>query len=90
MRFGSGLDPFEPMQWFVKSQIGIWNWEHWSDDEFERLWTQGLEEKDPAKREQTYLRMQEIMEDTGAYVFINHEPSRTRPRSSRPCSPTGR
>ena len=74
MRFGSGLDPFEPMQWFVKSQIGIWNWERWSDDEFERLWTQGLEEKDPAKREQTYLRMQEIMEDTGAYVFINHEP----------------
>ena len=74
MRFGSGLDPFEPMQWFVKSQIGIWNWERWSDDEFERLWTQGLEEKDPAKREQIYLRMQEIMEDTGAYVFINHEP----------------
>ena len=74
MRFGSGLDPFEPMQWFVKEQIGIWNWERWSDEEFERLWTQGLEEKDPAKREQIYLRMQEIMEDTGAYVFINHEP----------------
>ena len=74
MRFGSGLDPFEPMQWFVKDQIGIWNWERWSDDEFEQLWTQGLAEKDPAKREQIYLRMQEIMEDTGAYVFINHEP----------------
>ncbi len=74
MRFGSGLDPFEPMQWFVKDQIGIWNWERWSDEEFERLWTAGLAERDPAKREPIYLRMQEIMDDTGAYVFINHEP----------------
>jgi len=74
MRFGSGLDPFEPMQWFVKEQIGIWNWERWSDEEFQQLWTQGLAERDPAKREQIYLRMQEIMDDTGAYVFINHEP----------------
>ncbi|MFO1038641.1 MAG: ABC transporter substrate-binding protein [Geminicoccaceae bacterium] len=74
MRFGSGLDPYEPMQWFRKDQIGIWNWERWSDDEFETLLKQGIEERDPAKRDQIYQRMQEIMEDTGAYLFICHEP----------------
>ena len=60
--------------WFRKEQIGIWNWERWSDTEFEDLWNKGLAELDTAKRADIYLRMQEIMEDTGAYVWITHEP----------------
>jgi peptide/nickel transport system substrate-binding protein len=74
MRFGSGPDPFEPFQWFRKDQIGVWNWERWSSDEFEDLYQKGLAESDVEKRAQIYLRMQEIMEDTAAYVFISHEP----------------
>ena len=62
------------MEWFVKEQIGICNGSGGPTRSSSRLWTQGLAEKDPAKREQIYLRMQEIMDDTGAYVFINHEP----------------
>ena len=45
------------------------------DDEFDRLFQEGLEETEPGKREAIYLRMQEIMEDTGAYVWLTHEPS---------------
>ncbi len=74
MRFGSGPDPFEPFQWFVRDQIGVWNWERWSSDEFEDLHAKGIAEVDPAKRSAIYLRMQEIMEDTGAYVWLTHEP----------------
>ena len=62
------------MQWFVRSQVGIWNWERWSDDEFEDLYQKGLVETDVNKRNDIYLRMQEIMEDTGGYVWITHEP----------------
>jgi peptide/nickel transport system substrate-binding protein len=29
---------------------------------------------DPEKRKDIYLRMQEIMEDTGCYVWLLHEP----------------
>ncbi len=74
MRFRMSPDPSDGMQWFLKSQVGVWNWERWTDTEFEDLWAKGLAETDPAKRSVIYLRMQEIMEDTGAYVWVTHDP----------------
>jgi peptide/nickel transport system substrate-binding protein len=74
MRFGTVPDPYEATQWFVSGQVGIWNWERWTDEEFDRLYEEGIAETDDAKRRDIYLRMQQIMEDTGAYVWINHEP----------------
>lgn len=74
MRYGSGPDPFEPFQWFIRDQVGIWNWERWSSDEFEELHVQGIAEVDPDARAKIYIRMQEIMEETGAYVWLTHEP----------------
>lgn len=74
MRFRTSPDPSDAMQWFVKSQVGVWNWERWSDPEFEEIWTKGLAETDTAKRHALYVRAQEIMEDTGAYVWITHDP----------------
>ncbi|MBI2718084.1 MAG: hypothetical protein HY245_03225 [Rhizobiales bacterium] len=74
MRYRASPDPSDALQWFIKAQVGVWNWERWSDAEFEDLWTKGLAETDQAKREVMYQRMQEIMEDTGAYVWITHDP----------------
>lgn len=74
MNFGGTVDPSGYFQWFVKDQIGQWNWERWSSDEFDKLYAQGASETDAKKREAIYFRMQEIMEDTGAYVWLNHEP----------------
>lgn len=74
MRFGTAPDPYEAAQWFVSDQVGVWNWERWKDPEFDRLYQQGLSETDEQKRHDIYVRMQEIMEETGAYVWINHEP----------------
>ena len=74
MRYGSGGDGYEPFQWFVKDMKGIWNWERWTDDEFDRIWNESLELTDNAEREKIYWRMQEMMEDTGAYTWICHEP----------------
>jgi len=74
MRFGTTPDPYEAAQWFVSDQVGVWNWERWTDPEYDRLYKEGLVETDPDKREEIYLRMQDIMEETGAYVWINHEP----------------
>lgn len=70
MAFRTGPEPADAMQWFTKSQIGVWNWERWSDPEFEDLWQKALSEKDIEKRGAMYVRMQEIMENTGAYVWI--------------------
>lgn len=72
--YRTGPDPADAMQWFPANQVGVWNWERWKDDEFEKLWTDALGEKDVTKRGQMYERMQEIMENTGAYVWITYPP----------------
>ncbi len=82
MRFSSQPDPYEAMQWFVSDQVGVWNWERWSDPEFDALYKEGIAESDPAKRAEIYLRMQDIMEETGAYVWISHEPEPYAHRAS--------
>ncbi|MEQ9350172.1 MAG: ABC transporter substrate-binding protein, partial [Alphaproteobacteria bacterium] len=74
MRYGGSPDPFDHFQWFVKDQVGVWNWERWVIPEFDELYQQGIEESNIAKRNEIYLRMGDIMEDTGAYVWITHEP----------------
>ena len=75
IRYGDAPDPSQPMQWYVSSQVGVWNWERWSNEEFDRLYDEGIAETDPDKRNEIYIRMQEIMEETGAYVWITFEPS---------------
>ena len=72
MAFRAGPDPDDVLQWFTKDQIGSWNWERWSDPEYDRLRASALSEKDPQKRVDMCLRMQEIMENTGAYVWITY------------------
>lgn len=74
MRFTSAPDPSDCLQWFTKSQIGIWNWERWSDAEFEQLSAQALSETDAQRRAEKYIRMQDIMENTGAYVWLTFDP----------------
>lgn len=91
MRFGTTPDPYEAAQWFVSEQVGVWNWERWTDPEYDRLYEEGIVETDPDKRHDIYIRMQEIMEETGAYVWINHEPETFVHRSDIVVSaaPTG-
>jgi peptide/nickel transport system substrate-binding protein len=74
MRFRASPDPSDAIQWFKKDQVGVWNWERWTDPEFEDLWNKGLVERDNTKRAAGYVRMQEIMEDTGAYVWLTFDP----------------
>lgn len=74
IRFAGVPDPYEQTQWFTASQVGIWNWERWTDPEYDRLYAEGIAESDPDKRNAMYLQMQDIMEATGAYVWICHEP----------------
>lgn len=70
MQFGDAPDPSQMTQWYVGEQVGVWNWERWRNEEFDGLHYAALAESDSQKRAEMYLRMQEIMEDTGAYVWL--------------------
>jgi len=73
-RFGDAPDPSQMAQWYVGSQVGVWNWERWKLPEFDALFDNSLKETDSAKRHDIYIRMQDLMEETGAYVWVAFEP----------------
>jgi peptide/nickel transport system substrate-binding protein len=72
-RFSMTPDPSYATEWFTPEQIGIWNWEGFNSAEFAELHKAAKAEKDTAKRAQMYEKMQTLMEDSGAYVFLTHE-----------------
>lgn len=72
-RFSMQPDPSWATAWFITEQVGVWNWERFSDAEFDELNTKGQIELDPAIRDTIYKRMQDIMEESGQYVFLTHE-----------------
>ena len=49
-RFGGQPDPAFQTQWFVSSQIGAWNWQRWSNPDFDRLDTAARSTDDTAAR----------------------------------------
>jgi peptide/nickel transport system substrate-binding protein len=70
--FIGGADPYYALVWFISEQIGKWNWERFSDEEFDRLNDQALATTDAAERSRMYQRMQDIMEESGCYRFISN------------------
>ncbi len=72
-RYSMAPDPSYATAWFITDQKGIWNWERYSDPEFDRLEAAAKAETDNVKRGEMYQTMQDLMEDSGAFRFITHE-----------------
>ncbi len=72
-RFSMQPDPSFATDWFTPEQIGVWNWERWNSPEFGELNTKAKVETDNAKRNELYIKMQDLMEESGSYVFLTHE-----------------
>jgi len=73
MQSFTGLaDPYYSLTWFTSTQLGLWNWERFSDGEFDRLNDLALATTDEQERAWMYRRMQDLMEDSGCYRFITN------------------
>ncbi len=72
-RFSMAPDPSYATAWFIDAQKGVWNWERFSNAEFDALEAAAKAETDPAKRDAMYRKMQDLMEASGAYRFLTHE-----------------
>ncbi len=72
-RFSSFPDPSFPVAWFTPEQIGKWNWERWDNAEYGELYEASLVEIDTEARAATIERMQDLMDESGSYVFLTHE-----------------
>lgn len=73
MNFAGGVDPAENLAWFRPSQIGQLNWSQFNSPDFENLYLQAMAEPDQAKRNTMYQKMQDLMEQSGGFVFLTHE-----------------
>lgn len=72
-RYSMTPDPYYATSWFISEQAGIWNWERFSNPEFDKIHTDAQSESDLSKRDAMYQRAQDLMEESGAYKFITHE-----------------
>jgi peptide/nickel transport system substrate-binding protein len=72
-RFSMEPDPSWATLWFTPEQIGVWNWERFNSKEFGDLNKQAVAELDNDKRAAMYVKMQDLMEESGDYVFLTHE-----------------
>ena len=75
IRFNGKLDPNFLLQWFTTSQIGIWNWQRWSDPKFDDLLDQASAELDPAKRASLIVEAQQRMEASQAFIWLTYDVS---------------
>lgn len=70
----SAADPRRATMWFVTDQVGEWNWQRWSNKEYDALDAAAAVEMDQAKRAEDYRKMMDIMYDDAAFVNITHRP----------------
>ena len=75
IRFNGKMDPNFLAQWFTTSQIGIWNWQRWSDPKFDTLLDQASAELDPPKRAALIVEAQQRMEESQAFVWLTYDVS---------------
>jgi len=66
-------DPYYATAWFVGEQVGIWNWERFRSEEFDRLHREAMATLDTDTRDRMYQRMQHLMEASGCYRFLAHD-----------------
>ena len=52
--------------------MGIWNWERFSNKEFDHLHELAMSSSDPLERDRMYQCMQHLMEASGCYRFLTH------------------
>jgi peptide/nickel transport system substrate-binding protein len=74
MDFAGGVDPSENLVWFRPDQIGVYNWSGFDNAEYETSYQQLVAESDEAKRIALSNRMEDLMEESGCFMFICHQP----------------
>ncbi|MCB4457090.1 ABC transporter substrate-binding protein [Leisingera sp. McT4-56] len=72
-RYSMTPDPYYATSWFTTDQVGHWNWEQFSNEEFDKIHAEASQLTDLAKRDEMYRRAQDLMEESGAYRFLTHE-----------------
>jgi len=70
--FTTAPDPSWVTEWFTCAQVGVWNFQRTCSEQWDTDNLAAAEEEDPEARAAMYVRLQDELEETGAYVFLYH------------------
>ncbi len=70
--YSSKFDPSFQTQWFVSSQVGVWNWQRWKNAEFDKLHSEAASITDEDERARKYVRMQQLLDESASCIWITH------------------
>ena len=63
------------LQYFTEAEFEGWNWEGFDDPKYTELMNAAWEVADDQKRGDMYIEMQDIMEDSGSFLFVDNAPA---------------
>ena len=63
------------LQYFTADEFEGWNWEGFDDPRYTELMNAAWEVADDTKRGDMYIEMQDIMEESGSFLFIDNAPN---------------
>lgn len=72
MSFSSLPDPSYYTPWFIKEQVGVWNWQRFRSDRYDELNAKAIAISDPDERSKLYQEMQDLLEESGAFRFLTN------------------
>jgi peptide/nickel transport system substrate-binding protein len=75
LRFGGKADPSFITQWFLPEQVGVWNWQRWVNADFKKIFDDGVTTLEGAQRAAHYIKLQQLMEQSNAFIWLTHEAS---------------
>jgi len=68
--FTTNPDPSWSTVWFTCDQVDVWNWMSWCNEEYSRLDKEAVRTAEPEKRDEIYIRMQELMDEDVVAVWV--------------------
>ncbi len=72
IQYSGKFDPSFQTQWFTSDQVGTWNWQRWANKDFDALHAEGARTVDVAKRNEIYIKAQQLQDEAAAFIWITH------------------
>jgi peptide/nickel transport system substrate-binding protein len=63
------------LQYFTEAEFEGWNWEGFDDPRYTELMNAAWEVADDKQRGDMYIEMQDIMEQSGSFLFVDNSPA---------------
>ncbi len=69
-----GPEPAWSTMWFTCDQVDLWNWMRWCNKDFDALHVKGIETIDSGVREQIYIQMQKLWDESVNSIMVTNVP----------------